>query len=263
MISGLTISQAADFASVTVKTVRHYHRLGLIREPRRDRSGYRRYGSSELLKLLQVRALAEAGVPLAEIRALLGANPDKFAADLAVVKQRLTDRIQELVSRRDMLDRLAAGNRLLLPDRAYALLGRGIELGFPADFLATCQEGLILVKALVPDFDAYLTQVEECFEDTRYIALLKRSWEAVAWDLHDPRVEELATAFAELMLANPKLAAISISFRADIDFTTRNGLINDYQAEIAPAVARLSALTEAKLRSARATPQSAAPDLSE
>jgi DNA-binding transcriptional MerR regulator len=33
MASGLTISQAAAFAGVTVKTMRHYHRLGLSTNP--------------------------------------------------------------------------------------------------------------------------------------------------------------------------------------------------------------------------------------
>ncbi|MGH8964270.1 MAG: MerR family transcriptional regulator, partial [Actinomycetes bacterium] len=52
---GLTIGQAAAFAGVTVKTVRHYHRHGLVPEPGRDGSGYRRYGSDDLLRLVQVR----------------------------------------------------------------------------------------------------------------------------------------------------------------------------------------------------------------
>jgi DNA-binding transcriptional MerR regulator len=38
-MTGLTIGQAAAFAGVTVKTVRHCHRLGLVEEPERDGSG--------------------------------------------------------------------------------------------------------------------------------------------------------------------------------------------------------------------------------
>src|SRR5262249_4734735 len=120
MPRGLTISQVAAFAGVTVKTVRHYHRLGLIDEPPGDRAGYRRYASADLLRLVQARTLAEAGVPLAEIEAILDAEPSRFAASVADVERRLTERIKELVARRDMLHRLASGNRLLLPDRACA-----------------------------------------------------------------------------------------------------------------------------------------------
>ncbi|WP_369028458.1 MerR family DNA-binding transcriptional regulator, partial [Nocardia farcinica] len=45
MRTGVTIGQAAAFVGVTVKTVRHYHKLGLVAEPGRDSSGFRRYGS--------------------------------------------------------------------------------------------------------------------------------------------------------------------------------------------------------------------------
>src|SRR4029453_16757573 len=110
MPRGLTISQVAAFAGVTVKTVRHYHRLGLIDEPRRDRSGYRRYASADPLRLVQAPPLAEAGVPLAEIGAILDADASRFAADVADVERRLTERIKELVARRDMLHRLPPGN---------------------------------------------------------------------------------------------------------------------------------------------------------
>lgn len=250
MARGLTISQAAAFAGVTVKTVRHYHRLGLIDEPRRDRSGYRRYASAELLRLVQVRTLAEAGIPLAEIDAMLDADPARFAADVADVERRLTERIEELVARRDMLHRLAGGNRLLLPDRACAILDRATELGFPPDYLARVREGLVLAKALIPGFDDYLPQVEYTLDDARYVALLKRWWDARAWEPDDPRVGELATAAADHLLANPELLTILTDFLPKADAASRHALIDDYRAEVAPSWVRLSALLDAKLRAA-------------
>ena len=41
----LTIGQLAAYAGVTVRAVRHYHQIGLLPEPERDASGYRRYGA--------------------------------------------------------------------------------------------------------------------------------------------------------------------------------------------------------------------------
>lgn len=93
MADGLTIGQAATFVGVTIKTVRHYHRLGLAAEPERDGSGYRRYRSGELFRLVQVRTLAAAGVPLAEVGELLNADPETFAATLDEVHHQLTERI--------------------------------------------------------------------------------------------------------------------------------------------------------------------------
>jgi DNA-binding transcriptional MerR regulator len=250
MTSGLRISQAAAFAGVTVKTVRHYQRLGLIDEPRRDRSGYRRYASADLLRLVQVRTLAEAGVPLAEIGAMLDANTDRFTADVADVERRLTERIEQLVARRDMLHRLASGNRLLLPDRACAILDRATELDFPPDYVARIREGLVLAKALVPEFDDYLTQIEYALDDARYMALIKRWWDARAWKPDDPRVGELATAATDHLLANPELLTILTSFLPKADAAIRQELIDDYRAKVAPSWVRLSALLEANLRAA-------------
>ncbi|MEU7140878.1 MerR family transcriptional regulator [Nocardia sp. NPDC046473] len=68
---GFTIDRAAAFAGVTVAMLRHYHRHGLVDEPGYDNSGVRRYRPAELLRLVQVRTLAGAGVPLAEIGDLL------------------------------------------------------------------------------------------------------------------------------------------------------------------------------------------------
>lgn len=38
----ITIGQLAAYAGVTIKAVRHYHQRGLLAEPPRDASGYRR-----------------------------------------------------------------------------------------------------------------------------------------------------------------------------------------------------------------------------
>ncbi|GAB4588817.1 hypothetical protein Ntsu_66490 [Nocardia sp. IFM 10818] len=51
--------------------MQHYHQHGLVDEPESDSSGCRRYRSPELLRLVQIRALSGAGVPLSEIADLL------------------------------------------------------------------------------------------------------------------------------------------------------------------------------------------------
>src|SRR4051812_20211510 len=54
----LMIGQLADYAGVTVKTVRNYHERGLLEEPPRDASGYRRYGVEHAIRLVKIRTLA-------------------------------------------------------------------------------------------------------------------------------------------------------------------------------------------------------------
>ncbi|MEV0051844.1 MerR family transcriptional regulator [Saccharopolyspora shandongensis] len=81
----LTIGRLADYAGVTTKTIRHYHERGLLAEPDRDSSGYRRYTAKDALDLVKIRTLADAGVPLARIKDLLDADPDALAAAIAEI----------------------------------------------------------------------------------------------------------------------------------------------------------------------------------
>ena len=64
----LTISQLAAYAGVTVRAVRHYHQIGLLPEPERDHSGYRTYDAAAVVRLIRIRTLADAGVPLARVQ---------------------------------------------------------------------------------------------------------------------------------------------------------------------------------------------------
>jgi DNA-binding transcriptional MerR regulator len=249
--AGITIGRAAAFAGVTVKTIRHYHRQGLIDEPLRDRSGYRRYGSADLLRLVQVRTLAGAGVPLAEVGAILDGDPDRFAAALVDVEQQLTSRIDELIARREMLHRIAGGDRALLPDRACALLDRMPGLGYTADDVTTVREALVLVRAVVPEgFDDYLAQIERGLDDPRYVSLIQRCWLAGDLEPDDPRIAELAAALADHFLADPSLLPVLTGLQNRDDGAIRYELLTRHGEDQKPAWARLTVLIEAHLRSA-------------
>lgn len=250
MTSGIMIGKAAAFVGVTVKTIRHYHRLGLVDEPLRDSSGYRRYRSSDLLRLVQVRTLAESGVPLSRIGALLDADPKRFTGELDGVRERLTERIEELTARRELLDRLAYGDRLLLPDRACALLDRAASLGLPAEAVAAYREGMVLTRALAPDsFEDTLTIAERALDDTRFVALNKQCWAVKDLDPEDPRIEELATAMADCFLANPDLLAVPDHLKSSTD-AVGYGLINHHGDDRGHAIAAMTSMVETKLRSA-------------
>ncbi|MGW0748776.1 MerR family transcriptional regulator [Streptomyces sp. NPDC002587] len=251
MTDGLTIGQAAAFVGVTIKTVRHYHRLGLVAEPARDASGYRRYRSADLFRLVRVRTLAGAGVPLAEIGDLLDADPERFAATLDDVHRRLTEQIENLIARRDRLHRLDHGDRALLPDRACAVLERIADLGFSPDYVGGQREALVLARALVPEiFDSFLTRLEHSLEDPESVELTKRGLDAMSWDPDDPRIEELAHALADKLLADRALLETPTGFPNRPDAASRYGLVNHHREDGAPSIARLNTLVEADLRAA-------------
>ncbi|MFI9637158.1 MerR family transcriptional regulator [Nocardia sp. NPDC051929] len=71
----ITIGQLARYAGVTIKAVRVYHERGLLPEPPRDSSGYRRYSAEDAIDLVKIKTLARSGVPLARIKELLTGIP--------------------------------------------------------------------------------------------------------------------------------------------------------------------------------------------
>ncbi|MEU6726709.1 MerR family transcriptional regulator [Nonomuraea wenchangensis] len=125
----ITIGQLADYAGVTVKAIRHYHERGLLPEPDRDSSGYRRYTAKDAIDLVKIRTLAHAGVPLARIKDLLDADPDTLTAAIAEIDHDLQDRITQLRRTRDQLAQLHGGDRLFVSPDVADYLDELRELG--------------------------------------------------------------------------------------------------------------------------------------
>ncbi|MGI5358136.1 MerR family transcriptional regulator [Streptomyces sp. CA-252508] len=63
------IGDAAAFAGTTPRAIRHYHAIGLLAEPERGSDDRRRYGYDDMIRLLWIRRMADAGVSLDDIRA--------------------------------------------------------------------------------------------------------------------------------------------------------------------------------------------------
>ncbi|MEV4891121.1 MerR family transcriptional regulator [Nonomuraea sp. NPDC055795] len=63
------IGDAAAFAGTTPRAIRHYHEIGLLPEPVRGGDDRRRYGYDDMIRLLWIRRMADAGIALDDIRA--------------------------------------------------------------------------------------------------------------------------------------------------------------------------------------------------
>ncbi len=189
----LTISQLATYAGVTVRAVRHYHAKGLLPEPERDQSGYRRYDAAAVVELIRIRTLADAGVPLSLVQALLTADKEEFAAAIDDIDDRLRTEIRELQGHRERVAQLAAGDRLALPSEAVEYLDRLRELDIPEHAIEMERDAWILVAAQIPaQMPALMAlkrvQIEEPAVTAMYLDLVG----AVDWGPDDPRLVELA-----------------------------------------------------------------------
>lgn len=188
----LTISRLAAAAGVTVRTVRHYHHVGLLPEPERDASGYRRYGAQAAVDLIRIRTLADAGVPLARIDALLHAQPAEFAAAVTDIDAELQHKIGRLTEYRRRIAQLDSGERLVLPPEVVAILDRMRGLGVSERRVLLERDAWILMQALDPHvMPQRIRDKTAGLDDPETTRLYLACDQSVDWDPHDPRLDQL------------------------------------------------------------------------
>jgi DNA-binding transcriptional MerR regulator len=190
------IGYAAAFARTTPRAIRHYHAIGLLAEPERGSDDRRRYGYDDMIRLLWIRKMADAGIPLDDIRAgFVGATgierslallEESLAAKAAAIEAQraAVHRLREVGSPLGLLSPLVSGrlhdlppgalrpadlDTLLVTERVFGPLG------------AAVQAGRFIVLATHPELRAEedrLAEAEVALDDT------------VSPD--DPRIEDLA-----------------------------------------------------------------------
>ena len=194
----ITIGQLAGFAGVTVKAVRHYHKRGLLAEPPRDAAGYRRYSAQHAIALVKIKTLADAGVPLARIKELLGADttPDQFAAAIAEIDRKLQERVEELLRTRERLTQLqlrSGGDRLFVSAEVADYLDRLRALGVSPRTVQMERDVWILLQAVSPQEAAiWIADKRDALGDPEFGALYLAYDEAFDWSADDPRLFALA-----------------------------------------------------------------------
>ena len=197
----LTIGQLADYVGVTVRAVRHYHQRGLLPEPERDASGYRRYDADAVISLIRIKALADAGVPLARIRELLAAGPAEFAGAVAEIDKAMAGRIRALQAQRHRIAELVAGDRLFVPAEIADLFDLIRSLGVTSEQMQIERDAWILLAARFPgQAKEWARDKLNALADPEFQAIYRAYYEASGWDPADPRLDEIADAivnFAE------------------------------------------------------------------
>lgn len=203
----LTISQLAAYAGVTVRAVRHYHAKGLLPEPERDHSGYRRYDAAAVVELIRIRTLAEAGVPLSRVRELLAADDAAFTAAVEEIDRRLRAEIRARQLHRERIALLAAGDSLALPPEAVSYLERLRAVGVSAEMVDAERDAWILVAAQLPERMPFYMQVKsQQLDDPRVRELYRDLTEVTQWSAEDPRLDDVADRLVAEFEAAPEEA---------------------------------------------------------
>lgn len=218
----LTISQLAAYAGVTVRAVRHYHQIGLLPEPERDRSGYRTYDADAVVRLIRIRTLADAGVPLARVQLLLDADPAAFEAAVKDIDKELRAQIRELQDHRRRIAELADGGTLAVPEEVLDYLQMVREIGAPEQLIEAERDAWILVAARYPEqIPAFMADKRDQLEDERVVHFYQLigkvltvgdDYEDLALEMADLLVEMFEEAAATGQLDDQELAMDDAAF---------------------------------------------------
>lgn len=128
----MRIGEVAEHLGVTTRTLRHYHRVGIVPEPARRDNGYRDYALRDVVLLMRAVRLAGLGLSLSEVA---DAMRDDDVRDLSAILRDLDDELcrqeSEIRARRDtvrsLLNRVesstddSSSHDALLPDEAQSL----------------------------------------------------------------------------------------------------------------------------------------------
>ena len=132
----VAIGGAAAFVGTTPRAIRHYHQIGLLPDPERGSDNRRRYGYEEMIRLLWIRRMADAGIALDDIRDAVADAAGTVDSDVEPILDRLEESIvarqAELERQRTAIQRMRArGSRL------------GLLSGVVSDRLVELPEGAV------------------------------------------------------------------------------------------------------------------------
>ena len=110
-----TVKELSKLSGVTVKTLHHYHKIGLLLPYEVSEAGYRLYGTKELERLQEILFYRELDFPLKRIQQLLDGEPERLAIlsgqeKLLLLRQQRLERIIQTL--RQSISRLERGETM-------------------------------------------------------------------------------------------------------------------------------------------------------
>lgn len=92
--------ELAERAGVSDRTLRHYHRIGLLLPDRIGENGYRYYGTRAVTRLQQILVLRDTGLGLQRIAEVLDGGPGPTSTD----DEALAEQRRVLLAQRDAIE---------------------------------------------------------------------------------------------------------------------------------------------------------------
>jgi DNA-binding transcriptional MerR regulator len=124
-----SVKKLSSLAGVSVRTLHHYDRLGLLKPSVRTEARYRLYGEKELIRLQQILFYKELDFPLQEIRQVLEDPDFDLVTALKSHKTALKDRRDRLTTLLGTIDKTISklkGEQIMVTDEE-------LYAGFPKE----------------------------------------------------------------------------------------------------------------------------------
>ncbi|GLU50009.1 MerR family transcriptional regulator [Nocardiopsis ansamitocini] len=209
-------AELARLAGVTVRTVRHYHQIGILAEPRRQENGHRSYDMHDLIRVLRIKNLGAAGIPLVETAGILDGqdSTDDIDAMLAALDHEFAQKIERLTAQRELI--AAARAARTAPDFPPQLGRIAALLGADPSELSESTRGQVVL----------LGQVMGAADRTRMMAFFE--------ELDDPRI------LPRLLAVNQRFEELS----ATSDEDTITALVDGFAAVLASLAEPLDSLAD-------------------
>jgi MerR family transcriptional regulator, thiopeptide resistance regulator len=91
-----TVKQLSTLAGITPRTLHHYDEIGLLKPSRVGENGYRYYGDESVLRLQQILFYRELGLPLEDIKKIMGRRDFDVLGALYSHKEALQKQVTRL-----------------------------------------------------------------------------------------------------------------------------------------------------------------------
>jgi MerR family transcriptional regulator, thiopeptide resistance regulator len=122
----VNVGEVAALAGVTVRTLHHYDRIGLLSPSGRTAAGYRQYAPADLDRLHQVLLYRELGFPLEEVATLLddpSADPVAHLRRQHLLLRERLERTQAMVAAVEKEMEARAMGVSLTPEEKFEVFG--------------------------------------------------------------------------------------------------------------------------------------------
>lgn len=162
-----TISQVAELAGVSTRTLQYYDEIGLLNPSELTQSGYRLYNDEALQKLQQILFFKELGFKLKEISEILQ-KPDfdkidtfKKQKELLLLKRNRTDRLIQLLDRLEKGEQCMSFKEFDLSDYIKAL----------EDFKANNTNEVLKHFGSMQNFDMLIQKIKDDEDEVAKLAI--------------------------------------------------------------------------------------------